>query len=76
MLENLIKDTKAKISQFIDCDKVEVKVVGNTLEVTSGGWQMFLYNFREARTVFGMPHKMGFTPGRLMDLTDQLKAVV
>ena len=75
MLENLLREVKAKISQFIDCDKVEVKVVGKTLEVTSSGWQMFHYNFQENRTIFGQPHKMGFTPGRILDLSIQLKAL-
>lgn len=76
MLDKLIKDTKANIAKFIDCDKVEVAVVGKTLEVRSAGWQMFTYNFHEGRTVFGQGHKVGFTPSRLLDLALQLKAAV
>jgi hypothetical protein len=75
MLDNLIKDTKAKIAKFIDCKEVTVKIVGSTLEVYSGEFPMFRYNFREAHTIMGQPHKMGFTPARMLDLAAQLRTV-
>lgn len=73
MLENILKDTKEKIAHFIDCDQVLVNVKGPTLEVTSGPFTMFRFNFREGRVIEGQAHKVGFTPNRLFDLADQLK---
>lgn len=74
MLENLIKDTKEKIAQFIDCDKVAVQVKNHLLEVKSGPFTMFCYNFRDGKVVEGQAHKVGFTPARLYDLRQRLQA--
>lgn len=75
MLENLIKETKAMIAKFIDYDCVEVKVVGKTLEVSSGFITVFHYNFQECRTISGQTHKVGLTPARLIDLSAKLRTL-
>ena len=74
-LENLLKETQQKIAKFIDNDKVTVHVTNYLFEVKSGPFTMFSYSIKEGNVVEGMPHKVGFTPGRLIDLVASLKAV-
>lgn len=76
MIDALVKELREKIAHFTGCDKVTVEANNGVLEVRSGFWTMFRYNFRTGRVLEGQMHKVGFTPYGLVDLSNTLRAAI